>query len=116
MQAGLGAVAGGHVEVGMPADGHGLGFAADVLRHDDGVDGIGGQGDGEVEIGLGEPVAAEVAGMDDAGDFFAAGNVFHVTSSVLAFRMRPCMAWRSAPGFLPMLFAGRVRCGPATRW
>ena len=59
----------------MPSNGHGLGFAADVLRHDDGVNGISGQGDGEVEVGLREPVAAEVAGVNDARDFFAAVDV-----------------------------------------
>ena len=74
MEAHLGAVAGGQVEVGMPADGHGLGLVAHVVRHDAGVHGVGGEGDGEVEVGLREPVAAEVAGMNHAGDLLAAGD------------------------------------------
>ncbi len=77
MDAHLGAVAGGQVEIRMPADGDGLGFGADVAGDDAGVHGVGGEGDGEVEVGLGEPVAAEVAGMDDAGDLLAAGDVFY---------------------------------------
>ena len=37
MDAHLGAVAGGQVEVGVPADGDGLSLVADVVGHDAGV-------------------------------------------------------------------------------
>ena len=76
VQAGLGAVAGWNVEVRMPSDGHGLGFGTDILRYDHGVYSVGGQGDGELQISLREPMAAEVAGMNYARDFLAAVNVF----------------------------------------
>ena len=51
-------------------------FGADVVRYDHGVHGVGGEGDGEVQIGLRKPVAAKVAGMNHASDFLAAGDGF----------------------------------------
>ncbi len=65
---GLRAVAGGQVEVGVPGDGHGLGLAAHVVRRNRGIHSLGGQRDGDHQVGLGEPVAAKVAGMDHADD------------------------------------------------
>ena len=76
MDADLAAVARGQVEVRMPGDGDGLVFAAHVFGNDAGVDGFGGERDSDDEVSLGEPVAAEVSGVDYAGDLFAAGNLF----------------------------------------
>ena len=59
----------------MPGEGEWLRFIADVLGNDGGFNGVGGKTDGEGKVGLGEPVAAEIAAMDDACDFLAAGDL-----------------------------------------
>ena len=50
----------------MPGDGHRLRLRAHVAGLDDGIHGLGGQPDGDDDLGFGEPVAAKVAGVDDA--------------------------------------------------
>jgi len=89
----------------MPGDGDGLVFAADVFGYDAGVNGLGGERNGKEEVSLREPVSAEVSGVDDACDFFAAGNLFYL--DVVGFGFED-----EAVGSLPMLFAGRVMVWP----
>jgi len=61
----------------VPGDGDGLVFGANVLCHDAGVHSLGSKADGDDEIGFGEPVAAEIPCMNDAGNLLPAGYVFH---------------------------------------
>jgi len=77
MEPNLGAVAGRQIEVGVPGNCDGFGNGAYVVGDDDGVDCVRSEGDGVAEVGLGEPVAAKVAGVDDTGDFLAARDVFY---------------------------------------
>ena len=77
VETGLGSVAGGKREIGVPANGDRFGFAPNVAGNDGGIDSIGRKGDGEVEVGLRQPMTSEVAGVDDAGDFLSAGDILH---------------------------------------
>ena len=110
------AVAAGDGEVRVPADGHRLIFIADVLRGDGGVDGVAGKRDGEVEIGLREPVAAEVAGVNGASDGLAVGGGLRFSRLGLARRGsgRASRAFRRR--LLAGKFAGRVRVLPCHWW
>ena len=73
---------------------------------------VGGEGDGEVQVGFGEPVAAEVAGMNHACDFFSAMDIFFGHVVGFGLQDEAVHGVRSAPGFLPMLLAGRVMVWP----
>src|ERR1700722_17797704 len=69
----------------MPSNGHRLRFIADVLGGNGGVDGAAGEGNAEGQVGLGEPVAAEIAGVDDAGLSLSVGGRLGVQRFSLAF-------------------------------
>ena len=62
----------------VPADGHRFGFPAYILCGDGYFDRRAGQRDGEVEIGLREPVAAEIACVNDTCYRLAVGCVADV--------------------------------------
>ena len=83
-----------------------------VLRYDAGVYGFGGKPDGDDEVGLGEPVAAEIPSMDDAGDLLAAGNILHADVVGFSLENESVHGVALGRGRFPMLLAGRVIACP----
>ena len=93
----------------------GSSFFAHVLGCDRGVDSVPGQRDGEVQVGVREPVAAEISGVDHAGDSLPVGGglrlkIFDLSLSNQAMNGNYASAWTACWGNLP----AERGCGRAT--